>query len=255
MWLTRENRDTGFRWLWYGVGLFLLGEVFCGINIYITQDMVLSWEILHGAGMVAGFSLFFYAAWRIIDSNVAHFSENSRPCVLLGFCGFCDREKGGCQYERLFGWFLLALAIMSVFPFFAPLKDLGYFVDEFSLREVVGLSWIPDMIIFPGGYEYVHPVILEVLDKRIYPGIALVSFLLSYFSLHLAGPKRDHLTMALFGMGMGSLSYAAMKVTLYSVLDELAFASLWEEGTELMFILLVFLTWRLFREGKAVEKV
>lgn len=253
MWQSRQNRDSGFRLLWYGVGLFLLGEVFCGVNIYITQRLVLPYEILHGAGMVAGFSLFFYAAWWIVDSHVVHFTDNSNPCVLKRFCASCDRDTGGCQYERFFGWLLMALAIISLLPFFAPLTQFSYFVEEFNIREVVGLSWVPDMVIFPGGYGYKHPIILEILDKRVYPAIACISFILSYMSLRLAGPGRDRLTMALAGMGMGSLSYAAMKVILYSILDELAYASLWEEGTELMFIVLVVLTYRLFSEGKRAE--
>jgi hypothetical protein len=254
IWNTKGNDDPGFRLVWYGVGLFLLGETFCGVNIYITQRLVLSLEILHGVGMAAGFSVFFYGLWRILDSHVVHFTDDSRSCMLLRACTECDREEGGCQYQRLFGWFLLALALIALVPLFSPLKELRYAISEFNLQDLVSFSWIPDFVPFPGGTEFVHPVILDVLHKRVYPLIAAVSFTTSYLMLRFAGQGRDRITMAFAGLGLGTLSYSALKVILYSTIDELAYSALWEELTELLFIVLVVMTYRLFSQPKVSLK-
>lgn len=250
MWTTRSNRSQDFRLLWYSVGLFLLGEVFCGINIYINQRLVLSFEILHGVGMAAGFSLFFYALWWIIDSRVVHFTDESRSCLLLRACEECDRDEGGCQYERLFGWLLIALAVLAAAPYFSPIEEIRYPVAELNLREVFGTPILPDVTLFPGGTQFVQPYILDFLVKRIYPGIALLMFLLSYVSLRWGGAKKDHLTVGLLAIGLGTLSFASLKLTIHSLFHELAFSSLWEELTELMFIVLVVLGYRLFAGGK-----
>lgn len=218
---------SGITVLQWSVIIFLLGETFCGIDIYLFRQMTLFNELVHETAMMFSFSGFVWSAMIL--------SNTDRNCLGIA-CpqrNLCQIKPEDCSQARIMAGLLkvglLGLIILSVMPFFAV---------PFSTTDTLAAG-IGNKIF--GSYRIVDYSFLWSFRLYLAPGITLAVFCVILIRLFINGGliKLDRMLLSL---GLGFLIFIINRLFLLYVFRENgAWGNFFEEIQELMFILILLI--------------
>lgn len=231
LWKRKEPDLTALRW---SMVFFFVGENFCAINYVLFTDQSYLSEYLHSFGMLLAFSFVMYAILEGFDSRILHLSDLDKKCAALGLCKKCIKyENVPCGLKRTFFVIIPAMVIVALMPLFADWHTSSY-----------------NTLIFGTSYNYSHLVIYQQFERLFCPLAAIVLFLISFLVLLFKKVNPVSAAKLFFAAGTGALGFGMMRTMVagfYS--NNLVWSNVWEEVTELMFILGVcYILW-VFRRG------
>lgn len=221
----RSERDLSL--LGKGMLLFFIGEALCALR-FLGAGPCDPLETGHGLGMVA---MGAWVAWGLVelgDHRVLGYSDPARTCVLGRFCQRCwKREAVPCGLHRIMLFLLPVLAILALLPLTARPRPM--LLDYSVFGTMVRDETTP---------------LIEILQIRVYPLLALWLFLVAFLDLYQGKTKLER-AKAPFFIGMGFLSYALLRFLLHRAFGEAVFwANAWEEVTELATVLsMIWMLW------------
>lgn len=214
---------SGIRLLRWSTMIFLLGEAFCGIDIYLFQQMTLVNELIHETAMMFSFSGFIWASLILINGD--------RNCL-----GFACPDRISCQInprdcsqaQTIAGLLkagLLGLILLTVMPFF---------VQPYSISETL-VAGLGNREL--GFYTILDYKFLWIFRLRLAPMVPLVAFgivlIRLFFKIEIA--KIDRILVYL---GSGFLLFILNRLfLLYVFRDNGSWGNFFEEMQELIFIL------------------
>ncbi len=217
--------------LQWGQIAFLTGETFCAINFYIYRHASVLSEYLHSYGMALAFALTIFAMLEGLDARLLHLNTSQTACAALPICGKCTRHaEAGCNARILARWLVPMLAALAVLPLTAPLQPDAYAVTIFG---------------FP--YSYVRLDFYETYERRILPGLAMLSFITATLPLFQKNENPiPAWTKILVSLGLGALGFSFFRLALNAIFaSNLTWFEFWEETTEFMFIgALIIILWQ-----------
>lgn len=231
LWKRKEPDLAALRW---SMIFFFVGENFCAFNYIVFNDRSYLSEYLHSFGMLLAFSFISYAVFEGMDSSILHLSETDKKCAAIGLCRKCIKyENVPCGLKRTFFMIIPAMILLAFMPLFADWHTESY-----------------NTLIFKTPYNYSHLLVYQQFERLFCPLAAIILFLISFFVLFLKKTEPIAAAKIFFAGGLGALGFGMMRTLLigfYS--DNLVWSNVWEEGTELLFILgICFVLW-IFRHG------
>lgn len=213
---------------------FFVGENCCAANYLMGSDQSLLLEYLHSYGMVLCFALTVYALFEGVDRRLLRLSDPDGRCAALGLCRRCIKQAPvPCGLRRVFAIVIPALILLALAPLCAELVPVSY-----------------NTKIFRAFYNYSHPVACQIFETRYLPIAAFLLLTLSLLALQ--GIKKDPVLWSklFFAAGMGALGFSGFRLVLFQVYrDNLVWFGVWEELTELLFVLGTAVVLVIFREG------
>lgn len=217
----------GISVLQWSVLIFLIGEAFCGVDIYLFQEMTLLNELIHETAMMFSFSGFIWSGMILFHFDQACFGFGCTQRSL------CQTDPEDCtQAQTMFGLLkiiLLGLMIIASMPFFA---------NPFSTTETL-VAGIGGKIF--GSYRIDDYSFLWDFRLRLAPLIPLFAFAFVMIRLLIKTPlaKRDRIILY---FGFGFLVFILNRLFLLYVFRENGvWGNLFEEMQEFMVILLLLI--------------
>lgn len=220
-WLLLRNTAAELIALRRGMFFFFLGEAACAANYLLFHDRSPLLEYWHDYGMLVCFSLLSYALLQAFDARICHYSAADRRCALLPLCGGCYKQgEIPCTLRQLFLWLLPGLMVLAALPLSAIPQD----------RRAV-------LLILDRPVLLAHPVSYQLLETRLFPIVAMVLFALAYLLLLWRREGAFAASKLLCAAGCGPLAFSLMRFLCYrGFADQLLWANVWEETTELCFV-------------------
>ncbi|MDO8635894.1 MAG: hypothetical protein Q7R34_06555, partial [Dehalococcoidia bacterium] len=218
MWRLKSRDMVALR---LGVIAFLVGEMFCAVNIVLFGDASFLLEALHSAGMATSFGLATYAVMDGLDTRVLNYSSPNKRCAVLGLCRQCIKYTDApCGLTRLFYFLTPSLVVLAFIPLLVGTNPVSYNTSIFGVR-----------------YELSHPVRVQVLETRYFPILAIFLLAASLLFLLLNKNNKTELYKILFSAGTGFLGFGFFRLIFFGVYrDNLVWPNFWEELTELMYM-------------------
>jgi hypothetical protein len=172
--------------------------------------------------MVVGFAFVAYALLEGFDQRIVKFSPEKERCAALSLCRACIKYSDApCGLKRLFTIMTPALAVLALMPFSVDLNTDAY------QTEILGKM-----------HHYFHPVSAQLLELRYCPALALLLFTASWLVLLFKRNRPVALAKPLFAGAAGALSFGLLRMFFtLTFRDDLMWFDVWEEVTELLFIL------------------
>lgn len=211
-----------------GLVLFMLGEVGCGIEIYLLWRPSELLKILHSMVSPLAVGCLLYGISLYFDQRVLHaLGESEAPCALQGICGVCKRRGGErCQYQPVFFWSMLLLAVAFLPLFYIRVRTLvadpaDHVLPFPALNHWYDTVWAPWIERFlPGCATYrlrfEYPPVMTAVEFRWLPVLGFISSLgaatLSFVR------RRDSLSLGLACLAGGALSYCYVEAALFEIL-------------------------------------
>ncbi len=233
VWLWRQTApDLGA--LRRGMASFLAGEAACAINYLAWAGRSELWEYLHGYGMAVGFAFVTYAVLEGIDRRLVKYSAPKDRCAALSLCRACIKYADvPCGLRRLFAVMIPALIVVALIPWSAPVRQDVCRVEVFGSTQ-----------------DYTLSVWSQLFEMRYCPGLAITLLAASWLVLLLKREDPVRWSKMLLAAASGPLGFGLMRLALNSVYrDRPAWSGLWEELTELLFVIAVVVALWLFRAG------
>lgn len=229
LWRSRSSDLSSLRW---GLIVFLAGESACAVNYQLGGSSLLA-EQLHSAGMAVAFGFVVYALLESIDRRIIHYEDLSRRCAAVELCGSCAKtDDVSCGLRRVFLLIIPALMILCLLPLSAETVSLQY-----------------STVILGTPYTYTHPSLFQSFETRLCPAYALVFLGLSLITMLVVGHKGVAGAKVLFAVGLGPLLFGLFRLAITRMFaNNLLWSTVWEEGTELIFILSVLAILFVFRQ-------
>jgi len=233
VWLWRQRAPdlVALRW---GLIIFLLGEASCAENYLACEGRSELWEFLHNYGMSVGFAFTAYALLEGLDRRVIKYSPAKERCAALSLCRACIKYADvPCGLRRLFHLLIPASILLAIMPLCVRPEVVSYNVTVLGTLT-----------------NYSHLISDQLYETWYCPALAIVLLLVSWLVLCFKRDDPVALSKVFFAAAMGPLSFGLFRLFLYSVYrDELLWAALWEEVTELLFVASVgFVLW-VFRDS------
>lgn len=230
LWRRRAEDLAFLRW---GLAFFLVGEAFCTINYLFFNEQSEIVEYSHGLGMVLGISFILIALIEGLDSRLIHYSSVADKCAALGLCRACSKYTHvPCGLRRLFLFFIPGAIVLSGIPLTASPQPVSY-----------------NTTILGTPYNYAHAVVQQLFEIRFAPIAAIVFLSLSFAALALKGPQGVKPAKALFGIGLGYLTFSVLRLILLSIYSSnMVWFVFWEEATELLLMAAILTVLLLFRQ-------
>jgi rhodanese-related sulfurtransferase len=231
LWRRRAADLVALRW---AMILFFAGEMFCALNYGITTHQSDLLEYLHSFGMVLCFGFTTYAIFEAMDERLIKYSDADQKCAAVGLCRGCIKYTNiPCGLKRMFLLLIPAAAVMALLPFCSRLEPVSY-----------------NTRIFGTFYNYSNAVVQQIYEMRLCPlaaiGLLIVSFLLLALKRH--DPVRA--SKIFFAAAMGPLGFAFFRLFLFTPFrDNLVWFNVWEEITELLFVVCAGAVLWVFRRG------
>ncbi len=222
---------TALRW---GLFFFLAGESFCAINYIFFGENSYLVEYLHIFGMVLAFGFTTYAIFEALDTRILNISDPQKKCAAINLCPECIKYKTDepCGFIRLLLIVIPSVVVLCFMPLLSSLVQKSYNTN------ILGVL-----------YTYIHPVIYQVFEIRIAPIIAILFFISSFWALWSKKMNSLHLSKILFSAGMGFFGFSMFRLILFAInRDNLVWFVVWEEVTELVYILGICAVFFIFRK-------
>ncbi len=216
-----RRKSVGLTALKWALVFFLSGELACAVNyIFFVGHSHLS-EYLHSYGMVLCFAFATYAIIEGVDTHFVKFSSPEEKCAALGLCRSCYKYTDvPCGLKRLF-FFLIPTSFLLTFM----LLSTGPKMVSYNSR------------IFGRLYNYSHSVIYQRFETHYCAVIALAFFAIAFFVLIFKKEDPVSASKIFFAGGMGPLGFGLLRLVLFGSYDgNLVWLNVWEEVTELMFV-------------------
>jgi len=238
--LLLSQRHADLYILGWGLLCFLVGEVFCYINLLVFGDNSYLSEYLHSYGMALGFALVMYAVMEGLETRLLHTGHREKRCALLPICGLCWKDHAiACRARQMARLLIPLLAVLCFIPLMASFSSTAY----------TGL-------VFGFPYYYARFYVYQAYEIRFLPLLALLLFLLAYPPLWLSKEPPLPIWTRIFVAGsVGALGFSLFRLALGAMFDtQQIWFNFWEETTELLFVLAVSLILWLFRRTVLVVK-
>lgn len=237
LWL-RRRRAPDLAALKWAMVFFFTGELFCAVNyLFFAEGSTLA-EYLHMIGMAIAFGCTVLAAAEFADGRVVHFSAPDKNCSLLAACGKCYKSSdAACSLRVIFTVIVPCLILLCAMPLLVDIR--------FAFQKTVILGT---------PYSYSHPELYQWFETRYAPALAALFFTAALLTMLLSRERFWTAAKLFFACGSGFLSFGMFRLILLSLYrDNLAWFVIWEELTELMYIVSVGLFLLLFRKKPLLE--
>ena len=210
---------------------FLVGEVFCWINILFFFEESLLLEYLHSFFMVACLGFLAFSVMEALDHGLLHFSNPQKRCALSGVCKSCVKAKPGpCLLHRLFRWMIPIIGLVGLMPLAAQPLAISYNTSIFGIVR-----------------NLTHPLPVQWYEIRFCPAAALILLTGAWLALSWRGgtPGGTLLAKVLLAAAIGHLGFTFMRLAFLTFYRErIVWFFFWEELTELILITSVlYLLW------------
>jgi len=235
LWRQRAADLAALRW---GLIWFWIGENACSIDFLFFKRSSDFWEYLHGYGMAVSFSFVAYAFLEGFDSRVIKFSPEKERCAALSLCRACAKYTDApCGLKRLFTVMIPALMALALMPLSAGFQLNAYVTD------ILGTI-----------HNYYHLASSQLFELRYCPVLALVLLTASWLVLLFKKDRPVPTSKVLLAAAVGPMNFGMLRmffVATYS--DRLGWFDVWEELTELLFVLSAGVVLWVFRHSLFVK--
>lgn len=224
-----KNRNKDLILARTGVSIFLLGELGCTFNYLFFEQNSLILELIHDLGMIGLGSFLSWAIFEFWETRVINILDKDKKCSFLKICNSCWKyDNVKCKLNK----FLKLIIMILVGVSFLPLLS-----DESVITQ--------QLCVFDTFIEYTESSTLLFIQYKVYPIIAIILFIIAFFiySNTVLVRKYNYFLFA----GLGFLFYSLMSFFLVEAFDKTLFmATVWEEITELMIILVILSFLKIF---------
>ena len=217
----------------YAMVSFLFGEGACALNYLVAGNAGLWLEFFHGAGMVGTYALVFGAFFVFMDEKVINYSDDNRRCAMQRFCRHCWKNQAvDCGFFRVSLVALIMLAACALVPVTMPIRPFTIILPVFG-SDVLWLKDFWNLFV-----EY-----------RVYPILGSLSAVACLAILY-PGKHRIKQAQPMLFTSIGLIGYAFFRFGLLLTFNEnQAWADWWEELSELMLVVLVWVFLVVFRQS------
>ena len=237
IWLWRQPAAdlAALRW---GLIWFWIGENACSIDFLFYKRSSDFWEYLHGYGMAVSFSFVAYAVLEGVDQRVIKFSPEKERCAALSLCRACVKYADApCGLKRLFTVMIPALMVLALMPLSAGFQLTSYVTD------ILGTI-----------HNYHHLASSQLFELRYCPALALALLTASWLVLLFKQDQAVAISKVLLAAAVGPMSFGILRMFFVATFsDRLGWFDVWEEITELLFILSAGLVLWVFRHSLFVK--
>ncbi len=215
-----------------GLIFFLGGETACAANYVLFSGNSALTDYLHSYGMVVGFSFIAYAVLEGMDFRLVKYSAANDRCAALSLCRTCIKYADvPCALRKLFSFIIPALITISLMLPCAALNPLSQRIN-----------------ILRSPQEFPAPLWTQLFEGHYCPWISIVLLFVSWGVLLFKKTEPVPVAKIFFAAAVGPLGFGFMRLFLRTAYREnMAWANVWEEVTELIFIIGVGLLLWLFR--------
>jgi hypothetical protein len=171
--------------------------------------------------MSVGFAFTTYAVLEGVDRRLIKYSAAKDRCAALNLCRACIKYADvPCGLRRLFSLIIPAAILLALMPLCAPIRIISY-----------------NVTILGAPVNYSHFIASLLYENWYCPLLAIGLLCASWLVLLIKGEDPVTPAKVLFAAAMGPLSFGLFRLVLFSAYsDELLWANLWEEVTELLFV-------------------
>lgn len=238
LWLWRQ-RATDLAFLRWGLIWFWIGENGCSIDFLFFARGSDFWEYVHGYGMAVGFAFIVYAFLEGFDQRVIKFSPAQERCAALSLCRACTKYVDvPCGLKRLFLVMIPAFFLLALMPLCASFNLTSY-----------------DTTIVGSVHNYCHLATSQLFEWRLCPVLAMTLLVASWVTLKFKRHEPVAASKALLAAALGPLSFGMLRMFFVSTFtDNLLWFDVWEEVTELLFIVAIAVVLWVFREALFARK-
>lgn len=229
LWRRRATDLVALRW---GLIFFLAGETACAVNYIAFGGNSPITDYLHSYGMAVGFSFVTYAALEGMDFRLIKYSPAKDRCAALSLCRACIKYADvPCGLRRLFSFLIPALVVISLMLPCAEVKPLSHRINILNSAQ-----------------DFPAPMWAQLFESRYCAWVSVALLLISWGVLSFKRTEPVAVAKVFFAAAMGPLGFGLMRLFLRTAYrEDLAWANIWEELTELIFVAGVGLVLWLFR--------
>jgi len=231
LWRRTEPDLTALR---RGLIAFWLGENACTVNYLCFGGHSDFWEFLHNYGMAVGFTFIVWAVLEAVDSRIIKLSAPKERCAVLNLCKHCIKyESVPCKLQQVFKMLIPAILMVATLPFCAGIQVVAYDANVLGSTE-----------------HYALMVSSQWFENYFCPTLAII-FLCAAWGV-MVFKKHDPVPLAktLFAAALGPLGFSFMRLFLSAAFSgNLLWYVVWEELTELLFIVAVGYVLWIFRHS------
>ena len=217
-----------------GLIAFWLGENACTVNYLCFGGLSDLWEYFHNFGMAVGFAFIAWAALEAVDRRVIKLSAPKERCAILNLCKHCVKyESVPCKLQRVFKMLIPASLVVAAMPLLAGIKVVSY-----------------QAVVMGATQQYELMVSSQLFENYYCPAVAILLLTASWGVMMLK--KNDPVPAAkvLFAAALGPLGFGFMRLFLSGVfVQNLLWYVVWEELTELLFVVAVGYVLWIFRHS------
>lgn len=236
-----------FRILSWGLILFAVSELACGIEIYVITRSNALLACLHSITSSVGMGLTAIGLFQIFDWKYFHFVDTTSPCIAMNTCEECTKRRSGvCQYRPLLSMAAALLMLMALPVFFVsterlhadpglyvlPFEPLNNWYEEMlARRQTAGVAGTPADL---SGFYL--PEEMLFLEFRVLPILAV---LLAAASIACFLGKKEDWGIGMLLFAVGNQAYVYFEVMIYGLTRKPIFGFFLHECGELFFLLMV----------------
>ncbi len=259
IWLWRQQASDLVA-LRRGLIFFLAGETACAANYVAFGGNSAITDYFHSYGMAVGFSFVAYAVLEGVDFRLIKYSPAKDRCAALSLCRSCIKYATGsagapaddvragmpslkearnslalpvCALRRLFSFLIPALVVVSLMLPCAEINPVSHRINILNSAQ-----------------DFPAPMWAQIFEARYCAWASVVLLLISWGILSFKQTEPVPLAKVFFAAAMGPLGFGLMRLFLRTAYrEDLAWANIWEEVTELIFVAAVGLVLWLFRRA------
>lgn len=220
VWLWRRQA-TDLMALRWGLIFFLGGEIACAVNYVVFGGNSAVTDYLHSYGMAVGFSFVAYAVLEGMDFRLIKYSPAKDRCAALSLCRACSKYADvPCGLRRLFSFLIPALVVVSLMLPCAALRPGSHRINILNSAQ-----------------DFPTPMWSQLFEGHYCAWISVFLLLISWGALSFKRNEPVAMAKILFAAAMGPLGFGLMRLFLRTAYrEDLAWANIWEELTELLFV-------------------
>ena len=217
----------GMNILLWSMVVFIIGELFCAIDVYIIQRMTFINEGLHDIGMLFSFGGFI---WGYFDYTIYRYGCIKTDCIQIQDC---DLGPLTCRkFQRVDNNFIVMLLGGGI-----VLAVLAMAARPITHKILLSAGFGENII---GAYLYNRSQTLYILQQVIFPALAISAFIFTSGKI-LISRLIDEFTRKLIFFGCGAIGFVYFRLLLINIYHPDVFlTTIGEEILELLFVVLVY---------------
>lgn len=213
---------------------FFIGESFCAVNFLFFNEKSHFIEYLHNFGMVMAFGFTSYAIFEMLDIRILKFTNKKEKCSIIKTCVSCWKNSYvKCKMKNIFLLMIPMFIILSLIPLLSNINHISY-----------------NSAIFDTNYDYIHAAIYQIFETKYLPVIAIIFFFAGFVILLIDKHNAMNYTKIAVSIAWGMLGFSFFRLIFLNIYSSNpAWFIVWEEITELLFVLTGLFTILIFRQG------